>query len=95
MSESNQFQIELNGEKINAFQGQTIAEALIANQQLIFRKTPKDITRGPFCGMGVCYECRMKVNGVLNVRTCTTEATPGCRVETQKDGQVEDQKARQ
>jgi succinate dehydrogenase/fumarate reductase-like Fe-S protein len=95
MSDLNRFQIELNGEKLNAYKGQTIAEALVANRELMFRKTQKNIFRGPFCGMGVCYECQMRVNGELNVRTCITEATPGIRVETQIDGQIDDQKARQ
>ena len=88
MSASNKFQIQLDGVHLPAVQGQTIAEVLLANQELIFRKTPKNIPRGPFCGMGVCYECRMNVDGVPNVRTCTTEATPGCSVETQKDAQI-------
>ena len=39
--------------------------------------------------MGVCFECQMEVNGVPNVRTCTVEATEGCKVEPQKDGQIE------
>jgi sarcosine oxidase subunit alpha len=88
MSASEKFQIQFDGEHLSAVSGQTIAEVLLANQKLIFRKTPKSIPRGPFCGMGVCYECRMKVDGVPNVRTCTAEATPGCRVETQDDGQI-------
>ena len=88
MSASEKFQIQFDGELLSAVQGQTIAEVLLANQQLIFRKTPKSVSRGPFCGMGVCYECRMNVDGIPNVRTCTTEATPGCRVETQDDGQI-------
>ena len=88
MSASDTFQIQFDGEILSAVHGQTIAEVLLANQKLIFRKTPKSIPRGPFCGMGVCYECRMIVDGVPNVRTCTTEATPGCRVETQDDGHI-------
>ena len=87
MPESQQFQIYLNEEELKALPGQTIAEVLLANQRLLFRKTQNDIPRGAFCGMGVCYECRMKVDGELNVRTCITEATPGCRVEIQTDGQ--------
>ena len=88
MSASDTFQIQCDGETLSAVHGQTIAEVLLANQKVIFRKTPTRIPRGPFCGMGVCFECRMIVDGVANVRTCTTEATPGCRVETQDDGRI-------
>ena len=41
MSNSNQFKIELGGKKLNAVKGQTIAEALLSNKELIFRKTKK------------------------------------------------------
>lgn len=95
MSGSSQFQIELDGKKLNAVQGQTIAEVLLSNQELIFRKTPKNVPRGPFCGMGVCYECQMKINDVPNVRTCIAEATPGCSVETQKDSRIESPEGKQ
>jgi hypothetical protein len=38
--------------------------------------------------MGICYECRMIVNGIPNVRTCMTPATPGCRITTQNDSRI-------
>ncbi|RMF84439.1 MAG: (2Fe-2S)-binding protein, partial [Nitrospinota bacterium] len=40
--------------------------------------------RGIFCGMGVCHDCRMIVNGHPNTRTCITLAEPGCRVQRQE-----------
>jgi aerobic-type carbon monoxide dehydrogenase small subunit (CoxS/CutS family) len=36
-----------------------------------------------YCGIGLCYECTMVIDGVPNTRACQTLATPGCRVETQ------------
>jgi len=77
--------IEVNGRKLRAQKGQTIAEALLANGFKLFRKTRNDAPRGFYCGMGVCYECRMIVNGMPNVRTCMTLATPGCKVTTQDE----------
>ncbi|MBT8366041.1 MAG: (2Fe-2S)-binding protein, partial [Deltaproteobacteria bacterium] len=41
-----------------------------------------------YCGMGICYECRMNVNGIPNVRTCMTLATLGCRIATQDDSKI-------
>ena len=69
---------------------------VIANTVLLaagirtFRHSPGGEPRGVFCGMGVCFECRMIVDGRPNVRTCMTPAHPGCRVERQADSGPED-----
>jgi hypothetical protein len=82
---SKEFEIEVDGEKITAFQGETIASALIGAGRQTFRRTPKkNQPRGLYCGIGLCYECMMVVDGVPNTRACQTLATPGCRVETQE-----------
>lgn len=82
------FQIEFDGRKIEAREGQTLAEVLLAGGVTVTRKTVSGAPRGVFCGMGVCYECRAVVNGRPNVRTCQTPARPGDRVQTQLDGQL-------
>ena len=40
--------------------------------------------RGFVCGIGVCWECRLVVDGRANVRACMTEARPGMRVSRQR-----------
>ena len=85
MEQDHTFEIEVNGRKFRAQKGQTIAEALLANGFKVFRKTRNDAPRGFYCGMGVCYECRMILNGIPNVRTCMTPAIPGCNVTTQDE----------
>ena len=78
-------EIEVDGKKIIAYKGETIATALIAAGLRTFRRTvDKNEPRGVFCGIGLCFECRMVINGVPNTRACQTLATPGCRVETQE-----------
>ena len=88
MSSDETFEIEVDGKTILACSGQTIAEALLANGVRMLRMTPKQASRGVYCGMGICYECRMIVNGIPNVRTCMTLATPGCRITTQNDSRI-------
>jgi hypothetical protein len=39
--------------------------------------------------MGICYECRMVVDGIPNVRTCMTPALPGSQIKVQDDGAIE------
>ena len=88
MNSGDKFEIEVDGRAISARKGQTIAEALLANGLRGLRMTRKQSPRGVYCGMGICYECRMIVNGIPNVRTCMTPATPGCRIATQDDARI-------
>ena len=79
------FEIEVDGEKIVAFEGETIGAALLAAGRRTLRYTNKlEQPRGLFCGIGLCQECRMTINGIPNTQACQTLATPGCRIETQK-----------
>jgi sarcosine oxidase subunit alpha len=38
--------------------------------------------RAPFCGMGICMECRATVNGVLQMRICQMLCSQGMEVLT-------------
>jgi sarcosine oxidase, subunit alpha len=79
------FEIEVDGEKITAYEGETIATVLLAAGRRTLRHTiHKKHPRGVYCGIGLCYECMMVINGVPNLRACQTLATAGCRVETQE-----------
>jgi predicted molibdopterin-dependent oxidoreductase YjgC len=82
------FEIVFDGRPLTARRGQTIAEALLAAGIRTFRYSRSGSPRGPFCTMGICFECRMTVNGRPNVRTCVTPAVPGCRVERQSDADM-------
>jgi sarcosine oxidase subunit alpha len=88
MDIEDKFEIEVDGKIIIARRRQTIAEALLANGLRGLRMTRKQSPRGVYCGMGICYECRMIVDGIPNVRTCMTMATPGCRIVTQDDSRI-------
>ena len=78
-------EIDVDGKKIAAYPGETVATAMIAAGLRTFRHTSdKNEPRGMFCGIGLCFECRMVINGVPNTRACQTLVTPGCRVETQQ-----------
>ena len=79
------FEIEVDGQKLFAYEGETIAAALLAAGIRVSRLTPKrQHPAGVYCSIGLCHECVMVVDGVPNTRTCQTLATPGCKVETQE-----------
>ena len=78
------FEIEVDGERILAYEGETIAAVLLAAGKRICRKTTKrKEPRGIYCGIGICFECRMIVDGKPTTRVCQTLATPNCKVQTQ------------
>jgi hypothetical protein len=77
------FDITVDGERIRAFPGETVAGALLAAGKYALRVTRRGSPRGVFCGIGYCYDCRMTIDGRPNERACLTPARPGCEVLTQ------------
>ncbi len=84
--ERKKINIEVDGEKIEAYEGETIAAALWAAGIRDFRYTTKrKEPRGYFCGIGLCTDCKMIVNGVPNIRTCVTLVQDGMKIKRQID----------
>ena len=65
--------IEFEGTTLHARPGETLAAALIAHGVQDFRTTVSGQPRGVFCGMGVCQDCLVEVDGVANRRACMTK----------------------
>jgi D-hydroxyproline dehydrogenase subunit gamma len=86
-------EIEIDGEKFTAHVGETVAGALMAVGQRVFRETFRlGRPRGLYCGMGVCFDCLVEVDGQPNTRACMTYVAGGMKIATQKswgDGSVE------
>lgn len=77
-------EIEVDGETIQAIEGEPIATALLAAGKSVFRYTRKrHEPRGVFCAIGRCTDCMMTVDGVPNVRTCVTPVKAGMKIQTQ------------
>ena len=73
-----------NGREIVGFEGETIAGSLYAAGVRIFSRSFKyHRPRGLFCLSGHCDHCLMRVDGVPNVRTCSTPLREGMKVESQ------------
>ena len=56
--------------------------AAIAGVCAIFGRRPDGSARAALCGMGVCFECRVRIDGVDQQRACMTVVREGMRVET-------------
>jgi predicted molibdopterin-dependent oxidoreductase YjgC len=62
--------LTIDGARVEAHRGQTLAAALYASGRRTFRATRVNgKPRGLYCGMGVCFDCIVKVDG-KTVRAC-------------------------
>jgi D-hydroxyproline dehydrogenase subunit alpha len=71
------------GERIEARKGETVAAALAAAGIVAMRRTRNGGERGLFCGMGVCQDCLIEIDGTPNRRACMTKVAPGMEVTPQ------------
>ena len=75
--------VNVDGRAVSAVTGETVAAVLLAEGIRVFRYTAKrGEPRGVFCGMGICYECLVTVDGVPNLRACVTAVEPGMVIQT-------------
>lgn len=74
--------ITVDGAPLPAYEGETIAGALLASGRRAWRHTRHGQPRGLYCGIGLCFDCLVTVNGTPNVRACLTPVAAGMVVET-------------
>lgn len=72
------------GETITAFEGETLASALLAAGVTAFSLTRTGEPRLPFCNMGTCFDCAVRVDGRFLVRACLTDVREGMQVNRQE-----------
>jgi hypothetical protein len=74
-----------DGREIAFRPGQSVGAALTAAGVRSWRSTRSSgRPRGLFCGIGVCYDCLIVVDGLPNQRACLIPARPDAIVETQE-----------
>ena len=73
-------QFEFEGRLLYAFPGDSIAAALTSYDIIDLRVTSSGESRGIFCGMGVCHDCLVDVDGNQNQRACMTKVKNGMRI---------------
>jgi predicted molibdopterin-dependent oxidoreductase YjgC len=75
-------ELSVDGATLRAPAGQSLAAALLAAGRPGLRASPSGTPRGVYCGIGVCQECRVHVEGRGAVRACVTPVAAGMRVST-------------
>ena len=74
--------LTVNNRKIVVADGSTVATAVFSAGPLAFRRSVSGEPRFPLCGMGTCFECRVKIDGVAGQRSCRVLAEEGMVVAT-------------
>ncbi len=74
---------KLNGIAKSAYLGESVATVLLAEGINAMRVTTQGQARGVYCGMGVCFDCLVVVNGLPNTRACMTWIKEGMDIHTQ------------
>lgn len=79
---SERIRLFVDNTEIEAFADQPLG-AILHDLGKALRSSPRrHRARALFCGMGICFECVVTVDGARQVRACITPARHGMRVET-------------
>ncbi len=74
-----------DGQRIEALEGESLAFALWgAGIRVLGYDERQGHARGLSCGIGHCYNCRVTIDGVPDVRSCITPVAAGMQVQSQK-----------
>ena len=73
-------QLKINGEPVRVARGTTVAAAILFAGRCAFRRSVSGEARGPLCGMGICFECRVAVDGQAHARSCQLLCREGMEV---------------
>jgi aerobic-type carbon monoxide dehydrogenase small subunit (CoxS/CutS family) len=73
--------LNVNGATVSVPSGATVAVAVVTAGQ-VCRRSVSGEPRGPLCGMGICFECRVTINGEAHSRSCQILCEPGMEVST-------------
>jgi aerobic-type carbon monoxide dehydrogenase small subunit (CoxS/CutS family) len=73
--------VTVNGRPVEVDPGTTVAAAVMRGQSG-FRRSVTGELRGPLCGMGICMECRVTLNGRPHERSCQLLCAPGMEILT-------------
>jgi D-hydroxyproline dehydrogenase subunit gamma len=81
---SSRLRVTIDGEFVEVDEGATIAAALAIGGAGIrgTRRSVSGEARAAFCGMGVCHECRVTVDGRAHVLACQTACRDGQIIQT-------------
>ena len=75
--------LQFDGEAVIAFDGDNLAVALLRAGKVEFRTAAKNDPRGPYCMMGICFECLVEIDGRPNQQACQIAVRDGMIIQRQ------------
>lgn len=72
----------VNGVSVAMPAGSMVSAAILKTGTQVFRRSVTGEARGPLCGMGICFECRVTIDGEAHCRSCQTVCRNGMDVRT-------------
>jgi D-hydroxyproline dehydrogenase subunit gamma len=73
--------IRINGRQFNVDQGTTVAVSMLAAGEAC-RSSVSGKPRAALCGMGICFECRVTIDGKAHCRGCQVQCEAGMEIST-------------
>ncbi|MEV6132986.1 (2Fe-2S)-binding protein [Streptomyces violaceusniger] len=81
------YRLTFDGATVTALPGQSVGAALVAAGIVAWRTTRREgRPRGLFCGIGVCFDCLITVDGRPGQRACLVPARDGMRLSAEGGG---------
>ncbi|MDX2035567.1 MAG: 2Fe-2S iron-sulfur cluster-binding protein [Isosphaeraceae bacterium] len=74
--------IIINGSRVEVARGTTVAAAVAIHAGPGFRRSVSGRVRGPLCGMGICFECRLTIDGRAQSTSCRTMCREDMEIQT-------------
>ena len=78
---ADQVTLAVNGNSVMVPYGTTVAVAMAMLGQPC-RNSVSGHQRGPLCGMGICFECRVEIDGKPHCKSCQIVCESGMKVRT-------------
>jgi NADPH-dependent 2,4-dienoyl-CoA reductase/sulfur reductase-like enzyme len=78
--------LRVDGRIVEAEPGVSLLAALWNDGARAVRTSVTGEARGPLCGMGTCFECRVTLDGTPHVRSCLSGVRDGMEVRLRTDG---------
>ena len=72
--------IFINERPTNAVSGETVAAVLLRESIYAVHTTQDGKPRGPYCMMGVCFDCMITLENGQSEQACQIDATEGLKI---------------
>lgn len=72
----------IDGRPLTVAAGTSVAAAIAISGNPVTRRSVSGMLRAPLCGMGICHECRVSIDGLPHQLACQTPCASQMQVRT-------------